>query len=63
MAGKCDVCGKQQGTGNLVSHSNIKTRRRWRPNIQRVRVLVDGRPRRLYVCTSCLKSGKVQRAI
>jgi len=42
-----------------VSHSHRRTKRRWNPNIQRVRALVNGSPKRLYVCTSCIKSGKV----
>jgi len=42
-----------------VSHSHRRTKRRWNPNIQRVRAVVDGTPTRLYVCTSCIKAGKV----
>jgi len=45
-----------------VSHSHVRTKRRWNPNVQRVRALVDGVPRRLYVCTACTKSGKVVKA-
>jgi large subunit ribosomal protein L28 len=46
-----------------VSHSHRRSNRRWNPNIQRVRALVDGTPRRLNVCAKCLKAGKVQRAV
>jgi len=46
-----------------VSHSHRRTKRRWNPNIQRVRAIVDGAPKRLYVCTSCIKAGKVQKAV
>jgi large subunit ribosomal protein L28 len=46
-----------------VSHSHRRTKRRWNPNIQRVRAIVDGSPKRLYVCTSCIKAGKVQKAV
>ncbi|MBO8167832.1 MAG: 50S ribosomal protein L28 [Thermoanaerobacteraceae bacterium] len=60
---KCEVCGKGVVTGNKVSHSNIKTKRTWAPNLQKVKALVDGSPKRIYVCTRCLRSGKVQRAI
>jgi len=63
MAAVCDVCAKHPSFGNNVSHSHRKTRRRWNPNIQRVRVVVAGTPKRLNVCTSCLKAGKVQRAV
>ena len=63
MARLCEVCGKTVASGNLVSHSNIKTKRRWSPNVQRVKALVDGKPVRMTVCTRCLRSGKVKRAI
>jgi large subunit ribosomal protein L28 len=61
MAANCDICGKGPGFGNSISHSHRRTSRRWNPNIQRVRATVDGSPRRLNVCTSCLKAGKVTR--
>ncbi|MCL4424723.1 MAG: 50S ribosomal protein L28 [Firmicutes bacterium] len=63
MAHVCEICGKGIGHGNKVSHSNIKTRRVWLPNVQRVKALISGRPKTIYVCSSCLKAGKVQRAI
>ncbi|NLN29512.1 MAG: 50S ribosomal protein L28 [Firmicutes bacterium] len=63
MARRCVVCQKQTGTGNNVSHSNRTSRRTWAPNVQKVRILVDKRPMRAYVCTRCLRAGKVQRAI
>ena len=62
MASVCDVCGKRPGFGNNVSHSHRRTRRRWNPNIQTVRALVSGTPKRLNVCTSCIKAGKVSRS-
>jgi large subunit ribosomal protein L28 len=61
VASVCDVCGKRPGFGNNVSHSHRRTPRRWNPNIQRVRAKVGGSPRRLNVCTSCIKAGKVER--
>ncbi len=61
VAANCDVCGKGPSFGHNVSHSHRKTNRRWNPNIQRVRALVGGTPKRLNVCTSCLKAGKVVR--
>jgi len=63
LAANCEICGKGPGFGNSVSHSQVKTKRRWDPNIQRVRALVDGTPKRLNVCTSCLKAGKVTRKV
>ena len=62
MAGVCDICGKKPGFGMKVSHSHRRSPRRWNPNVQRVRALVNGAPRRLNVCTKCLKAGKVTRA-
>jgi large subunit ribosomal protein L28 len=49
--------------GHSISHSHVRTKRRWNPNIQRVRAIVNGAPKRLNVCTSCLKAGKVTRNI
>ncbi|MFZ5646513.1 MAG: 50S ribosomal protein L28 [Bacillota bacterium] len=63
MARKCAVCGKGVQVGMQVSHSHIRTKRTWSPNLQRVRALVDGTPRRILVCTRCLRSGRVKRAI
>lgn len=62
MARVCDICGKGPRFGNNVSHANNKTGRRWYPNLQALRVLVDGKPRRLRVCTECIKSNRVQKA-
>jgi len=61
VASVCDVCGKRPGFGNNVSHSHRRTPRRWNPNIQRVRAMVGRTPRRLNVCTSCIKAGKISR--
>ncbi len=61
MAAVCDVCAKSPGFGHNKPWSKKKTNRRWNPNIQRVRAVVAGAPKRLNVCTSCLKSGKVSR--
>ena len=47
--------------GHSISHSHRRTKRRWNPNIQRVRTVVAGTPKRVNVCASCLKAGKVQR--
>ncbi|MCL2804175.1 MAG: 50S ribosomal protein L28 [Micrococcales bacterium] len=61
MAATCDICGKGPGFGFNVSHSHRRTKRRWDPNIQRVRAKVNGTPKRLHVCTRCIKAGKVTR--
>ena len=62
MARVCPICDKGPTTGNHVSHANNRRKRRWYPNLQTVRVLVDGSPRRVKVCTKCMKSGKVAKA-
>lgn len=61
MASVCEICGKTPGFGNKISHSHRRSRRRWNPNIQRIRVLVKGAPTRLNVCTKCLKTNKVTK--
>ena len=63
MARVCYVCGKGPATGNNVSHANNKTRRRWLPNLQPVKIIDDqGQRRRVRVCTSCISAGKVKKA-
>lgn len=63
MARFCAVCGKGPSTGNNVSHANNRTKRRWLPNLQTVRVLDDeGQRRRIRVCTSCISAGKIKKA-
>ncbi|HLY22496.1 MAG TPA: 50S ribosomal protein L28 [bacterium] len=61
MARRCAICGKEPHTGNRVSHSHHKTKRRFNPNLQKVRALVSGSAKRIMVCTRCLKGGKVKR--
>ncbi|MGD0153166.1 MAG: 50S ribosomal protein L28 [Thermacetogeniaceae bacterium] len=59
----CAVCGKKARIGMQVSHSHIRTKRSWSPNLQPIRTLVKGKPVRLMVCTRCLKAGKIKRAL
>ena len=63
MAKVCNSCGKGPAFGQSRSHSMRATKRRFEPNLQKVRAVVDGAPRRVYVCTRCLKAGKVQKAV
>lgn len=63
MARVCYVCGKGPATGNNVSHAHNKTRRRWLPNLQPMKIqLDDGSNRRVKVCTNCIKSGRIKKA-
>ncbi|HEV2495347.1 MAG TPA: 50S ribosomal protein L28 [Terriglobia bacterium] len=59
MALTCDICGKGPQFGNRISHAHNVTKRRWDPNLRRVRALVNGAHRTLRVCASCIRSGKV----
>ncbi|HEV2987041.1 MAG TPA: 50S ribosomal protein L28 [Candidatus Angelobacter sp.] len=62
MAQVCEVCGKGPQFGNNISHAHNVRRRRWNVNLRPVRALVKGAPKRLRVCTSCIKSGKIVKA-
>ena len=59
----CAICGKKPSFGHNRSHSMVATKRRFNPNLQRVRMLLNGKATRAYVCTRCLKAGKVTKAI
>jgi large subunit ribosomal protein L28 len=59
MAQKCDLCGKGPQFGNNISHAHNTTRRRWNVNLQSVKAKVDGGSKRIRVCTSCIKTGKI----
>ena len=63
MSKVCAICGKKPGFGHHRSHSMVATKRRFEPNLQHVRVLIAGKATRAYVCTRCLKAGKVQKAL
>ncbi|MGB9712397.1 MAG: 50S ribosomal protein L28 [Dissulfurimicrobium sp.] len=59
MSKTCEICGKRPGIGCKVSHANNRTLRRWLPNLQRVKALVNGQTRHIRVCTQCIRSGRV----
>jgi large subunit ribosomal protein L28 len=63
MAYQCEVCGKKPVKGHNISHAHNVTRRRWKPNLQRVRALVNGATKRLRVCTRCISAGKIRKAV
>jgi len=62
MAQVCDICGKGPQFGNNISHAHNITRRRWSVNLQAVKALIDGHAKRIRVCASCIKSGKIAKA-
>ncbi|MEJ2654563.1 MAG: 50S ribosomal protein L28 [Acidihalobacter sp.] len=59
MAKRCEVCGKGPVSGNNVSHAHNITRRRFLPNLQKIRAVVNGQAKQMRICTRCLRSGKV----
>jgi large subunit ribosomal protein L28 len=63
MAKVCEICGKKPVSGQTVSHANNKTKRRFLPNLQQIRVNVDGKNCRMNVCTRCIRSGHVLKAV
>lgn len=63
MAQSCDVCGKKPVAGRKVSHAHNVSNRQFKPNLRRVRAATAGGSRRVRVCTRCLRSGKVEKAV
>ena len=61
MAQRCDICGKRPAVGHRISHAHNVTKRRWLPNLVSVRAVAPGAPKRLRVCTRCVKAGKRSR--
>jgi large subunit ribosomal protein L28 len=59
----CELCGKGPQSGHNVSHANNKTKRVFNPNLQRVRALVDGSHKCIRVCTRCIRTGRVKKAV
>ncbi len=62
MAKHCEICGKTGSVGSTISHAHNVSKRRWEPNLQRVKAKVNGEVRRVWACTRCLRSGKVTKA-
>ena len=61
MAYKCAICGKAPVSGGSSSHSNMRTKRSFKPNLQKQKVVLEGKTQTAYVCANCIKSGKAQR--
>jgi large subunit ribosomal protein L28 len=63
VAYACDICQKRHQSGHNVSHANNRTKRVFKPNLQTVRALINGAAKRIRVCTRCLRSGAVKKAV
>jgi len=63
MMAKCDICGKGVTFGIAVSHSHRRSNRTWKPNVKKVNAIVNGNKKKVNVCTRCLRSNKVERAV
>ncbi len=63
MAKICEICGKRPIYGHSISHSHKLSNRRWEPNIQKIKVNINGQNMRLKVCTGCIRSGRIKKAI
>ncbi|MEO0093094.1 MAG: 50S ribosomal protein L28 [candidate division WOR-3 bacterium] len=62
MAKHCEICGKVGVVGSNISHAHNVTKRRWEPNLQRVKAKLNGVVKKIWVCTRCLRSGKIEKA-
>lgn len=60
---KCEICDKGVSFGIKVSHSHKRSNKIWKPNVQRVKAIIEGSPKRVYACTRCLRSNRVERAV
>ncbi len=63
MSRKCDVCGKVAQVGNNRSHALNKTKRRFKPNLQPMKAMIDNQVKKIKICSSCLRAGKVEKVV
>ncbi|MCD6472676.1 50S ribosomal protein L28 [Candidatus Aerophobetes bacterium] len=63
MAKKCEICGKGVTIGHRLSKSGIRTKRSWSPNLQHIKIKINNRIKKAYVCTHCIRSGKIEKVI
>jgi large subunit ribosomal protein L28 len=62
MALACEICGKKPSYGNTISHAHNVRRRRWNPNLRRIKAVVKGAKKQIRVCTACIRAGRVTKA-
>lgn len=63
MSRRCAVCDKGPTVGNKKSHAHNLTKRRWLPNLQKIKIETAGRVKYAYVCTACIRTGKVRKVV
>lgn len=63
MAKVCAICGKKPRVGSNISHAHNVTKRRFYPNVQKMKISIDGKVKSTYVCTRCIRSGKVNKVV
>ncbi len=63
MAKVCEICGKKPMSGHTISHSHKAAKRKWQPNLQNIKVKIEGQTKKMRVCTSCIRSGRIEKAI
>ena len=63
MARKCEICGKSTVSGNNVSHAHNRTKRKWKPNLVKMRAILGKSKKTVKVCTRCVRSGKVTKVL
>ncbi|MBP7795771.1 MAG: 50S ribosomal protein L28 [Elusimicrobiales bacterium] len=63
MAYKCKICGKSARSGKSYSHSNRSSLRKFKPNLQRQKIVLDGKVTTCYVCTTCIKSNRITKSV
>ncbi|HEX5132417.1 MAG TPA: 50S ribosomal protein L28 [Candidatus Krumholzibacteria bacterium] len=63
MSRRCSVCEKGPTVGHKISHAHNLTKRRWLPNLQKIRIEIGGRVKSAYVCTACIRTGKIRKVV
>lgn len=63
MSSRCDICGKSRSVGHRITRSDNRVKRVWSPNIQKIRININGTIVRKNVCTTCIRSGRITRAV
>lgn len=63
MSRRCAVCAKGPTVGHKISHAHNLTKRRWLPNLQKIKIDLNGKVKHAYVCTACIRTGKIRKVV